>query len=91
MPTLNVSFNVPTAAVPRLQDLMAQMNEDRVADEQPPWATFSEMAEDILKNRLKLLVKEAERYEVERARLGMRDATPQQIAEIRAILARERA
>ncbi len=86
MPTLSISFNVPDAAVPRLKELMALMNADRVEDGEEPWATFSEMAEAILKNRIKLLVEEAEAAEREKAKVDLRDATPEQLAEIRAIL-----
>jgi hypothetical protein len=89
MPTLDISFDVPDAVVPRLKALMALMNEDRVTAGEAPWATFPEMAEGILKNRLKLLVEEAERHEVDQARLGMGTATPEQLEQIRAILAQE--
>lgn len=86
MPTLNISFNIPSAAVPRLQELLARMNEDRVTAGDPPYADVNDMATQILKSRLKLLVKESERVERDRLRLNMKDATPEQLAEIKAIL-----
>ena len=86
MPTLNVSFDVPSAVVPRLKELLAQMNEDRVEAGEDQFTDVNDMAEQILKNRLKLLVKEAERAEVDKAKLSLRDATPEQVEQIKAIL-----
>jgi hypothetical protein len=88
MPTLNISFNVPDAAVPRLQDLLAQMNNDRVEAGETPYANVNDMAEQILKNRLILLVREAERNEKNavQQQLKTADLTDQQIEDIKAIL-----
>ncbi len=89
MPILTISFNVPSAAVPRLQELLAKMNEDRVTAGDPPFTNVNDMAEQILKNRLRLLVKEGEQVERDRTRLNMKAATPEQIERIKAILAEE--
>ncbi|KKK91899.1 hypothetical protein LCGC14_2708320 [marine sediment metagenome] len=86
MPTLNLSFNIPDAAVARLQELLAEMNAGRVDAGDAPWANVNDMAEDILKNRLRLLVNEAERAEVNQAKQALRGATPAQIDAIKAIL-----
>ena len=89
MPTLNISFNVPAAAAPRLLELKDRMNEGRVEAGNTLFSSVNDMAEQILKNRLKLLVKEAERAEVDKAKLALRGATPEQIERIKAILAEE--
>ncbi|KKN65767.1 hypothetical protein LCGC14_0478120 [marine sediment metagenome] len=89
MPTLTLSFDVPADAVPRLEGLMVQMNEGRIEGEEAPWASVNEMIEAILKNRVKLLILEAERLETSAAQLAVQDATPEQIERIAAILKEE--
>jgi len=86
MPTLSVTFNIPAGAVPRLQELLVIQNEARVDGGAVPYADVNDMAEDILKTRLKLLVKEGERAEVFKAKQALRTATPAQIQQIRDIL-----
>ena len=72
--------------VPRVKELLAQMNADRVEAGEAPWPDVNEMAEAILKNRLKLLIKEAEGVVKDTTRNRLKDATPEQIEQIKTIL-----
>lgn len=86
MPTLTIDFDVPSAAVPKIRKLMERMNRDRVEAGDAPFDDEADMIEKIAKNRLKLLIKEAEREERNQAKLALKDATPEQIEAIQAIL-----